>query len=156
MVGLELEDLSEIRYGRRYVTAHKFINIALFKQVPPSFAVFTRPLPKLACIELSIRNSRRLSPTKILSNGPTWSKFGMPTQRTPPILTKNQLQVRSFYFVLNLSPAHRIIHSGTTLADVKRELNKEEDEEMKNGVLPLHQVSSVQFLTTGLEIEEQQ
>lgn len=61
-----------------------------------------------------------------------------------------------FYFVLNLSPAHRIIHSGTTLADVKRELNKEEDEEMKNGVLPLHQVSSVQFLTTGLEIEEQQ
>lgn len=61
-----------------------------------------------------------------------------------------------FYFVYKLSPAHGIIHSGTTLADVKRELNKEEDEEMKNGVLPLHQMSSVQFLTIGLEIEEQQ
>lgn len=44
----------------------------------------------------------------------------------------------------------------TTLADVKRELNKEEDEELRRGVLPLHQMSAALFLVTGLELEEQQ
>lgn len=55
-----------------------------------------------------------------------------------------------------LTSSDNIACIGTSLADVKRELNKEEDEELKNGVLPLHQMSAAQFLATGLELEEQQ
>lgn len=53
-----------------------------------------------------------------------------------------------------LSDTHFL--KATTLADVKRELNKEEDEELTKGVLPLHQISASLFLATGLELEEQQ
>lgn len=35
-------------------------------------------------------------------------------------------------------------------------MNKEEDEELRRGVLPLHQMSAALFLATGLELEEQQ
>ncbi|KAH8106480.1 hypothetical protein DFH11DRAFT_1549960 [Phellopilus nigrolimitatus] len=44
----------------------------------------------------------------------------------------------------------------TTINDVRRELNAEEDAEVSRGVLPLHQTSVSQFLATGLELEEQQ
>lgn len=45
---------------------------------------------------------------------------------------------------------------GESVADVRRELNQEEDKELSKGVLPLHQTSESQFLVTGLELEEQQ
>lgn len=66
------------------------------------------------------------------------------------------LGMSSSIFIIQLSKSDIIALTGTSLADVKRELNKEEDEELKNGVLPLHQMSAAQFLATGLELEEQQ
>ena len=39
---------------------------------------------------------------------------------------------------------------------MRRELNAEEEKEISQGILPLHQTSATQFLVTGLEIEEQQ
>lgn len=49
-----------------------------------------------------------------------------------------------------------LFSAGTTVADVRRELNKEEAEELSRGELPLHQTSASQFLQTGLDLEEQQ
>lgn len=45
---------------------------------------------------------------------------------------------------------------GSSMADVKLELNLEELSDAKRGVLPLHDVSPNTFLSVGLELEEQQ
>ena len=43
-----------------------------------------------------------------------------------------------------------------TLADVRLALANEEAQETVCGVLPLHETSASMFLSTGLDIEEQQ
>ncbi|KAH8105040.1 hypothetical protein DFH11DRAFT_1518992 [Phellopilus nigrolimitatus] len=44
----------------------------------------------------------------------------------------------------------------TTIVDIRRELIAEENEEISNGVMPLHSTSASQLLTVGFELEEQQ
>ena len=43
-----------------------------------------------------------------------------------------------------------------TMADIRRELNSEEAEELAKGVLPPHAVSASQYLVAGLQLEDQQ
>lgn len=43
-----------------------------------------------------------------------------------------------------------------TLADVRRQLNAEEAEELRSGVVPEHSVSASKYLVTGLQLEDQQ
>ncbi|KLO14505.1 hypothetical protein SCHPADRAFT_826309, partial [Schizopora paradoxa] len=43
-----------------------------------------------------------------------------------------------------------------TVADVRRELNNEEEAELARGVVPDHAVSSSKFILTGLQLEDQQ
>jgi hypothetical protein len=45
---------------------------------------------------------------------------------------------------------------GSTTAEVRLELAKEEAEEAKRGEFPPHDVSPNMFLAVGLELEEQQ
>jgi hypothetical protein len=42
------------------------------------------------------------------------------------------------------------------LAQVKLELSKEEMEDAKQGIMPIHDVSPNVFLAIGLELEDQQ
>lgn len=42
------------------------------------------------------------------------------------------------------------------MADVRRELIKEEEEDLLRGTMPLHVTSASQFLSIGLELQEQQ
>ncbi|KLO05116.1 hypothetical protein SCHPADRAFT_947170 [Schizopora paradoxa] len=43
-----------------------------------------------------------------------------------------------------------------TMADIRRELNAEEAEELAKGVVPTHAVSASQYLVAGLQLEDQQ
>jgi len=45
---------------------------------------------------------------------------------------------------------------GASLADVHLELAQEEEEEVKRGKVPMHEMSPVRFLQTGLALEEEQ
>jgi hypothetical protein len=47
-------------------------------------------------------------------------------------------------------------YQGTSMADVRLELAKEEMKEAEGGHLQLHDTSSNTFLLVGLELEEQQ
>jgi hypothetical protein len=49
-----------------------------------------------------------------------------------------------------------ILFVGSTLTQVKLELAKEEMEDAKWGITPLHDVSPNAFLTIGFDLEEQQ
>ncbi len=43
-----------------------------------------------------------------------------------------------------------------TLADVRRQLNSEEADEQREGVVSEHSVSASKYLVTGLQLEDQQ
>jgi hypothetical protein len=45
---------------------------------------------------------------------------------------------------------------GASLADVHLELAREEEEEVKRGKVPMHEMSPVCFLQTGLALEKEQ
>ena len=45
---------------------------------------------------------------------------------------------------------------GSTIADIKLELSREELDEAERGILPPHDISPNTFLIVGLELEEQQ
>jgi hypothetical protein len=46
--------------------------------------------------------------------------------------------------------------SGASLADVHLELAREEEKEVMQGKVPMHEMSPVHFLQTGLALEEEQ
>jgi hypothetical protein len=58
--------------------------------------------------------------------------------------------------LLNFGILSLYFNAGCSVAEVKLELNREEMEDAKNGVLPMHEVSPVSFLVTGLELEDLQ
>lgn len=45
---------------------------------------------------------------------------------------------------------------GNSVADALLELAREEEEEVQQGKVPMHEMSPVRFLQTGLAIEEDQ
>lgn len=72
-----------------------------------------------------------------------------------PILIKNRLHVRRIILLYRFYFTY-ILHLATTLQDVRLDLAKEEAAEVARGRVSLHNVTLTTFLTTALDLEEQQ
>jgi hypothetical protein len=64
--------------------------------------------------------------------------------------------VNSMFYIISLYYVHSQLTSATTERDIQLQLIQEEEADAARGILPPHKVSSSAFLSTGLDLEEQQ
>ena len=97
-------------------------------------------------------NFRQRFPLKQCKSGRDWSWRGRTTSQSP-ILIRNRLHVRRN--VPGIASTYKLLLA-TTLQDVRLELAREEAAEAARGRVSYHNITLTTFLTTALDLEEQQ
>lgn len=111
------------------------------------------PFACLTSIGRSLNNSRQPFLNKLCEVGGRrfwngrWTNLSRTRSENPP---RVRVAIHRWY------PLFTMCFSATTLQDVRLELAKDDAASSARGVVSLHDVTPTAFLTTGLDLEEQQ